>query len=608
MRFLPRSVLWLLVVAFVWFAASHVVSCGGGGGGAPPPVDDGDDDGGDPPPEPPPPEPPPTDWPPLDPLFATRNLNADDFTTAPACAVCHDNSDGATAMRDAAGRGVAPMDLWRATPMANSARDPFWRAVLSAEVATNPTAQEHIEGLCMRCHAPMAHATRTAAGQPVPAGLLYVDDDTAQLGLDGVSCTLCHQIRDEGLGTDESYTGGFVLGTNREIFAGHANPNPRPMENNVGFTPVYATHTGTSAMCATCHNLETHALDENGEPTGHVLLEQGPYFEWRNSVFNDEIASPAPQAASCVACHMPSTDEDGNPIRTKLAHNPAGGDFGPGAAPVRDVFHRHLMVGGNTLLPRLLRENRDALQPGASSEALTQVEADSRNLLGSQSGSVAVTSLEREYDVLAFTVRVTNRAGHKLPTSYPSRRAWLHVRVLDAQDALVFESGAFDTRGRLLDGQGGVLASEGIGGGYEPHRSTISAADQVQIYESVMALPDGTPTWRLLRGAQYVKDNRLLPEGWDPTHEHAARAGPRGAAASDADFVGGRDDVRYRVAAPAAAGPYRVEVALRYQVLKTRYLVELYAVDTREVASFRRMMDATTRQPETIASTTATER
>ena len=607
MRQIPASVLWLFVLVVVGFAAAHVTSCGGGGGAAPP-VDDGGGGEEPPPPEPPPPEPPPPEWPPLDPLLATRSVNAEHFATAPVCAVCHENSDTATAMRDDAGRGVAPMDLWRATPMASSARDPLWRAVLSAEVATNPTAQAQIEGVCMRCHAPMAHAAQSAAELPVAVALLSVDDDVGQLGLDGASCTLCHQVLDEGLGTDASYTGGFVLGADREIYAGHANPNPRPMENNSNYTPVFAAHTGTSAMCATCHNLETHTLDADGNPTGHVLLEQGPYFEWRNSVFNDEIATPAPEAASCQACHMPSRDEDGNPIQTALAHNPSGGDFGPGAAPVRDVYHRHVMVGGNTLLPRLMRDHADDLRLNATAEALTRVEEESRALLATQSGSLEVRDLARDEDALAFTVRVVNRAGHKLPTSYPSRRAWLHVRVLDAQDRVVFESGASDTRGRILDAAGAVLASELVGGGYEPHRSTITSGDQVQIYESVMGDPDGTPTWRLLRGAVYLKDNRLLPKGWDPQHEHAERAGPRGAAATDADFVGGQDDVAFRASAPAAAGPYRVEAALRYQVLKTRYALELFEVDTREVASFRRMYDAAPLRPETIASTSASER
>ncbi len=58
-------------------------------------------------------------------LPALDELNTDDLATSRVCAECHANADGATAMRDAKSRPIAPFDLWRATAMANSARDPF---------------------------------------------------------------------------------------------------------------------------------------------------------------------------------------------------------------------------------------------------------------------------------------------------------------------------------------------------------------------------------------------------------------------------------------------------------------------------------------------------
>ncbi|MDF1700795.1 MAG: multiheme c-type cytochrome, partial [Planctomycetota bacterium] len=304
----------LLLLALA-LGTAQLAACGGGGG-APPP--DTEEPPVDPPTEPP--VDPPTEWPPLDPLAATRHVSTDHLATSPACAVCHDNADTANAMRDDADRPIAPMDLWRASAMANSTRDPYWRAVVSAEVATNPTHAAEIQNTCTRCHAPMAHERVGAAGGALDMSFLEADDDNAQLGLDGVSCAACHQITDEGLGSDDSYTGGFVLGSNRLIYGGHANPNPRPMQNNSGFTPVYSAHMGSSALCATCHTLETESLDADGTVNGHVLVEQGTYLEWRNSAFNDEGATPGPEAASCVDCHMPSTDQDGGAIATQLAH------------------------------------------------------------------------------------------------------------------------------------------------------------------------------------------------------------------------------------------------------------------------------------------------
>ena len=73
-----------------------------------------------------------------------------------SCARCHSNAPNAEAMRDADGVGIAPFDLWQSTMMANAARDPLWRAVVSAEVAAAPGRREEIERTCLGCHSPMA--------------------------------------------------------------------------------------------------------------------------------------------------------------------------------------------------------------------------------------------------------------------------------------------------------------------------------------------------------------------------------------------------------------------------------------------------------------------
>src|SRR6185437_17116552 len=77
-------------------------------------------------------------------------------------------------------------------------------------------------------------------------------------------------------------------------------------------------------------------------------------------------------------------------------------------------------------------------------------------------------------------------------------------------------------------------------------------------------------TTGLLNASQYLKDNRLLPKGFDK-----ATADPdiavHGGAATDPDFVGGRDRVRYAVDLHGASGPFTVHVELLYQPIGFRW-------------------------------------
>ena len=93
----------------------------------------------------------------------------------------------------------------------------------------------------------------------------------------------------------------------------------------------------------------------------------------------------------------------------------------------------------------------------------------------------------------------------------PSRRAWLHVTVRDAQGRVVFESGAIDDSGR----DSRQRQRRRCAAGFEPHYEEITRADQVQIYEPILGDRAGAPTTGLLTAVRYLKDNRLLPRGFD---------------------------------------------------------------------------------------------
>src|SRR5262245_3793368 len=95
-----------------------------------------------------------------------------------------------------------------------------------------------------------------------------------------------------------------------------------------------------------------------------------------------------------------------------------------------------------------------------------------------------------------------------------------------------------------------------------------------------MGTPAGSPTTGLLQATSYLKDNRLLPRGFDKRTAPAEIA-VLGSAADDDDFTGGSDRVRYRVPVKVTT-TMTVEVELRYQSLAYRGTQNLAAYDPAE--------------------------
>lgn len=524
------------------------------------------------------------------------------FKLGSDCALCHSNSYRAVAMRDGNQKGIAPFDLWQSSMMANSSRDPFWKAVVSAEVAATPSLKPVIEEKCTRCHAPMAGSQRTSPDGEVLA-FLKGDSEQAKQGQDGVSCTVCHQITDEELGLASSFTGHFHIGTNDQIFGPHKGPVTMPMQRHVGYTPTYSDHILESSLCATCHTLLTTSVDPSGKPTVETpspdgnFHEQAPYLEWRNSVFNTEVAKPNKQARSCQSCHVPTTDSQGNKIATRLAHNPGGRDF-PFLRD-RDPFGRHTFVGSNTLLLQILRDNREALGVVASEKAFDRTLAETREFLGNKTASIHFDPGSRRNNANQLALKIQNLAGHKLPTAYPSRRMWIHLIVHNAKGDIVYRSGAYNESGQLVDQVGNVLPSELADGPLLRHQSKITNPDQPQVYESIMADAAGQPTFTLLRGAAYVKDNRILPLGWSDSDDYAETLAPAGVE-EDGDFIGGSDTVLYEPNLPA--GRYQATATLYFQVISPRHADELFQHNTEEVRQFKNFYQAADRKPEALAT------
>jgi hypothetical protein len=335
------------------------------------------------------------------------------------------------------------------------------------------------------------------------------------------------------------------------------------MQNQVGFTPAASAHVSSSEMCATCHNLSTAVVDSQGNVTNQMFPEQMIYTEWENSAFE--------ATDSCQDCHMPVATGD-----MAISTRPLNG-----LAP-RPNFAQHTFVGGNTYMLDILGQNAQTLNITAI--GFDNVIAETRTFLAS-AASLTLENIMRVGDDLDFTVRVTNLSGHKFPSGYPSRRAWLHITIVDAAGALVFESGAIDAMGRIAD-----LESDNNPSGFETHYDIITSADQVQSYETIMQNLDGDLTYTLLEAATYRKDNRLLPAGMDKTLVPGTIQ-PRGDAMADADFVGGSDKVHYQISG-LVSGNYTIEASLNYQTMAYGFGQDLFNdIDEPRVALFKDLDD-----------------
>jgi hypothetical protein len=358
------------------------------------------------------------------------------------------------------------------------------------------------------------------------------------------------------------------------------------------------------------------------EPTGGEFPEQTAYLEWQNSVFSRGENT----TRQCQDCHMPVPADD---YLTKIAT--LNGSAPPGGWPERGPFNYHAMVGGNTYMLTLFREFREVLGLLDTTEEGFQDKIDeTRALLQNRTADLGIETTILDGDVLEIPVRITNRSGHKLPTGFPSRRMWLHVKVLDAADQVIFESGAVDEYGRLdVDAAHNHPACLSrhewtdpfdFSACYEPHRDVIDDPAQIAIYESVMGDVNDDITYMLLFADHYLKDNRIPPRGYERGFDLGEDMGVAGngitgifgEAATDADFSpdfdegnpdagSGQDVVHYRVNTEGHTGPFQVEARLMFQSVRPSFVASLHGTDNPRVDRFQKMYEMVPPAPEVLA-------
>jgi len=252
----------------------------------------------------------------------------------------------------------------------------------------------------------------------------------------------------------------------------------------------------------------------------------------------------------------------------------------------REGAARHLFVAGNFFMQRMLNRYRDTLDVAALPQELTSAAERTIQYLQTRAATLRIEALQADAGMLRADLVVENLGGHKLPTGYPSRRAWLHVTVRDGSSRIVFESGGLNPDGSIRGNDNDADASR-----FEPHYAQVRSADQVQIYETIMGDVNGAVTTGLLTGVAYLKDNRLLPRGFDKRTAEPDIA-VHGGAVDDGDFVGAGDRVAYAVPVPEGSGPFTVDAELLYQPIGYRWATNLKPYNAPEPQRFASYYDA----------------
>ncbi len=474
---------------------------------------------------------------------------------------------------------TAPIyNSWRGSMMSQAGRDPLMWAALAIANNNAPGAGEY----CLRCHTPKGWLE--GRSHPGDGSALQPADVHA-----GVTCEVCHRMVDPFPSlTDEARTidAGVRAALTSTVPSGHAGSAMMivdPEDNRRGpfsLGASFAYHTAyrtdflsqsrdsvtESRLCGTCHNVDNPVLswDEtrgqfwpNENDLAAPSFEEGQLFpiettfdEWLNSqyaatgVYAPQFAGDKPDGVvgSCQDCHMRRT--------TGKAADDA---FNPFERDCRTTgcLPEHELVGGNTWVLSILQDTRWRLHsPTSETEDLNATIIRARQMLA-RAASLSVDLTASGPDKVA-TIRVTNEAGHKLPTGYPEgRRMWINLRAYSQDGDLIYESGAYDAGTGVLTEDSDIKIYE-VKQGITPELAAL------------LNQPAGE-SFHFILNNTVIKDNRIPPRGYTQAAFDRPGLRPVGAVYADGQYW---DEMTYTLPPETE----RVMATLYYQTSSKEYI------------------------------------
>ena len=391
---------------------------------------------------------------------------------------------------------------------------------------------------------------------------------------EGVSCLVCHSVRETDLQGNAAYTvakpdrymfelaeDGAAKFVSDFLIRAYPRHHVAELSKSLYKTPEY---------CAACHK---QFIDAEINNVGWVQL-QNQYDNWKQSRWHkpDDVEG----SITCRECHMRLVDSS----------DPAAGDTVDYNRSADDGKHRsHRFIGANQYLPTLLE------LPGAE-EQVRLIEEWLR-------GDTAIPEIADKWtdgaaiplqilapvqavagqEIRFQVVVLNNKAGHDFPTGpLDIIQAWIEVEVTDAAGNVIFVSGNPDDKGFL------------------PSGTTVFKAEAVDQFGNLI---DKHNLWEMV-GARFKRT--LFPGYSDvatyaffcPDQSNVSRQGEQ--ATGESDGTSGVEPQSIELIAPEGAGELIIRARLRYRKVD-QYLVDFLFPDQGLTAHITDMSEAVARVP-----------
>jgi hypothetical protein len=327
---------------------------------------------------------------------------------------------------------------WRAGIMANSARDPYWQGSVRREVLDHPESSAAIQTDCASCHMPLQYAQdkpKTAETEVFKRLPLRRITPEAPLRPTVSRARSAIRFNPAGLGTPATTTATSPWPRPECIRGPSSVPYAADPDRVTRARPGLRLHARPGRphpRCRSCAAVATPStpltLGPDGKQIGQ-LPEQMTYLEWQHSDYRDK--------QTCQQCHMPVVGSGG----CRIPPRPAARRRSP------PQLRRRQLSSWKPCLARIATSSPSPRSRPSWPPLLRAPRHFPSVAVRARHSRPAHTSLAGSE--LSFPVRVENLTGHKLPTAFPSRRAWLHVVVTAADGHVVFESGKLNPDGSI---------------------------------------------------------------------------------------------------------------------------------------------------------------